>query len=96
MTRPPVVGLLYPGHAAEDDFPALENNAYRVRAQVDVLMPGGVKTENGPQDYADDTILESLARPDGVTVGELQRGARNVLTLVLALAPVIDARTASA
>jgi maleate cis-trans isomerase len=25
MTRPPVVGLLYPGHAAEDDFPALEN-----------------------------------------------------------------------
>ncbi|MEU6137902.1 maleate cis-trans isomerase [Nocardioides sp. NPDC047086] len=25
MTRPPVIGLLYPGHAAEDDFPALEN-----------------------------------------------------------------------
>ncbi|OIJ24213.1 maleate cis-trans isomerase family protein [Nocardioides luteus] len=25
MTRPPVVGLLYPGHAAEDDFPALES-----------------------------------------------------------------------
>lgn len=25
MTRPPVVGLLYPGYAAEDDFPALEN-----------------------------------------------------------------------
>lgn len=25
MTRPPVVGLLYPGYAAEDDFAALEN-----------------------------------------------------------------------
>ncbi|NGN91239.1 maleate cis-trans isomerase [Nocardioides sp. KC13] len=25
MTRPPVVGLLYPGYAAEDDFPTLEN-----------------------------------------------------------------------
>lgn len=25
MTRPPVIGLLYPGYAAEDDFPALEN-----------------------------------------------------------------------
>ena len=24
MTRPPTVGLLYPGHAAEDDYPALE------------------------------------------------------------------------
>ncbi|MGH3350822.1 MAG: maleate cis-trans isomerase family protein [Nocardioides sp.] len=24
MTRPPVIGLLYPGYAAEDDFPALE------------------------------------------------------------------------
>jgi beta-glucosidase len=81
--------------AVDPDFPALENNAYRVRAQVDVLMPGGVKTEDGPQDYADDTILESLARPEGVTIGELQRGARNVLKLVLALRPVIDARTAT-
>ena len=82
--------------AVDPDFPALENNAYRVRAQVDVLMPGGVKTENGPQDYADDTILESLARPDGITRGELQRTARNVLKLVLALRPVIDARGAKA
>lgn len=81
--------------AVDPDFPALENNAYRVRAQVDVLMPGGVKTENGPQDYADDTILDSLAHADGLTVGELQRGARNVLGLVLALRPVIDARSAA-
>ncbi|GAA3906378.1 glycoside hydrolase family 3 protein [Microbacterium invictum] len=78
--------------AVDPDFPALENNAYRVRAQVDVLMPGGVKTEAGPGDYADDTILASLRRPDGVTLAELQRTARNVLGLVLALAPVIDAR----
>ncbi|MGV9194655.1 glycoside hydrolase family 3 protein [Microbacterium sp. MC2] len=78
--------------AVDPDFPALENNAYRVRAQVDVLMPGGVKTAEGPRDYADDTILESLARPDGLTRGELQRTARNVLGLVLKLTPVIDAR----
>lgn len=78
--------------AADPDFPALADNAYRVRAQVDVLMPGGVKTDAGPQPYADDTILASLARTDGLTRGELQRGARNVLGLVLALAPVIDAR----
>lgn len=78
--------------AADPDFPDLADNAYRVRAQVDVLMPGGVKTDAGPQAYADDSILASLARTDGLTRGELQRGARNVLGLVLALAPVIDAR----
>ncbi len=78
--------------AVDPDFPALADNAYRVRAQVDVLMPGGVKTDAGPQPYADDTILESLARDGGLTRGELQRGARNVLGLVLALAPVVDAR----
>lgn len=82
--------------AVDPDFPALADNAYRVRAQVDVLMPGGVKTEAGPGDYADDTILESLARPDGLTLGELQRSARNVLRLVLALKPVIDARSLEA
>ena len=82
--------------AVDPDFPALEDNAYRVRAQVDVLMPGGVKTEAGPQDYADDTILQSLAREGGLTRGELQRTARNVLGLALALKPVIDARTLEA
>ncbi|WP_395243931.1 glycoside hydrolase family 3 N-terminal domain-containing protein [Agromyces sp. MMS24-K17] len=78
--------------ATDPDFPALDDNAYRVRAQVDVLMPGGVKTDQGPQAVADDTILDSLARPDGITLAELQRGARNVLGLALALAPVVERR----
>ncbi len=78
--------------AVDPHFPGLENNAYRVRAQVDVLMPGGVKTDAGPQEYADDSIARALAAPDGLTIAELQRGARNVLGLVLTLAPVIDAR----
>lgn len=79
--------------AVDPDFPALEDNAYRVRAQVDVLMPGGVKTDAAPQAYADTTILDSLARQDGLTRGELQRTARNVLGLAIALKPVVDART---
>ncbi|MCT9819120.1 glycoside hydrolase family 3 C-terminal domain-containing protein [Microbacterium sp. W1N] len=78
--------------AVDPDFPALADNAYRVRAQVDVLMPGGVKTDEGPQAYADETILASYAQPEGITLGELQRTARNVLRLVLALAPTVDAR----
>jgi len=79
--------------AVDPDFPALRDNAYRVRAQVDVLMPGGVKTEAGPQSYADDTILESLAAEGGLSRGELQRTAGNVLRLALALKPVVAART---
>lgn len=79
--------------STDPDFPALADNAYRVRAQVDVLMPGGVKRDGAPQAYADTSILDSLARADGLTRGELQRTARNVLGLALALKPVVDART---
>ncbi|CAL4858788.1 glycoside hydrolase family 3 C-terminal domain-containing protein [Microbacterium sp. MM2322] len=79
--------------AVDPDFPALEDNAYRVRAQVDVLMPGGVKRDAAPQAYADTTIVDSLAREGGLTRGELQRTARNVLGLAIALKPVVDART---
>ncbi|WP_413354992.1 glycoside hydrolase family 3 protein [Microbacterium sp. 1P06AB] len=80
-------------NAVDPDFPALEDNAYRVRAQVDVLMPGGVKRDAAPQAQADTTILDSLAREGGITRGELQRTARNVLGLVISLKPVVDART---
>lgn len=78
--------------AVDPDFPALADNAYRVRAQVDLLMPGGVKTADGPQAVADDTVLTALAHPDGLSLGELQRSARNVLGLVLALDPVVERR----
>ena len=33
----------------------------------------------------DGSLLETLGRPDGITRGELQRTAKNVLRLVLAL-----------
>ncbi|WP_407317876.1 glycoside hydrolase family 3 C-terminal domain-containing protein [Isoptericola halotolerans] len=69
--------------AVDPDFPALRNDAYRVRAQVDVNMPGAwdrdVQTGDG-------SLLESLADPDGITLGELQRTAANVLRLVLSAA----------
>ncbi|ATG56165.1 beta-glucosidase [Brachybacterium ginsengisoli] len=64
-------------HSAPDPlFPALRDSAYRVRAQVDVLMPGA-EVHFGTT--RDDAIRDSLARPDGLTVGELQRTAGNVL-----------------
>lgn len=63
----------------DPNFPSLSNNAYRVRAQVDVLMPGG-------QDYADptgdDSLLTSLNTEGGITRPEIIRSAVNVLKLI--------------
>ena len=67
--------------SSEDpDFPDLTNNAYRVRAQVDVLMPGGIHffAKSG-----DNTLLESYEKEDGITLGEMQRTAMNVLKFVM-------------
>ena len=70
--------------AKSPEFPRLRDNAYRVRAQVDVLMPGDMG--HMAKSYkSDGTLLETLERPEGITRAELQRTAANVLRLVLAL-----------
>lgn len=58
------------------EFPNLKDNAYRVRAQVDVLMPGGKRTGKKKPDK---TLLATYGKTDGITLGELQRTAQNVL-----------------
>ena len=66
------------------EFPTLENNAYRVRAQVDVLMPGDMKYM--AKEYKTDASLrKTLGQPDGITRAELQRTAANTLRLALKL-----------
>lgn len=62
------------------EFPLIRNQAYRVRAQVDVLMPGGGRI---PRRKLDGTLLESLGKEGGITLGELQRTACNVLRAVI-------------
>ena len=66
------------------EFPLLRDNAYRVRAQVDVLMPGSM-SHTDKRCRSDGTILRALEKRDGLTRAELQRTARNVLTLCLRL-----------
>lgn len=62
------------------EFPKMRYNAYRVRSQVDVLMPGGVPFgKNKP----DGTLLETLGQKDGITLGEIQRSAMNVLRFAM-------------
>ena len=63
-------------YAPSPEFPAIRDNAYRVRAQVDVLMPGGKRVG---RKKPDGTLLESLGKPGGITRGELQRTAANVI-----------------
>ena len=76
--------------AAHSDSPAfklkenaeLRDNGYRVRAQVDVLMPGA-KTAISKSAPNDGSLLATLGKPDGITLGELQRTAKNVLRMTL-------------
>ncbi|MBR2964131.1 MAG: glycoside hydrolase family 3 C-terminal domain-containing protein [Lentisphaeria bacterium] len=66
----------------------VRNNAWRVRSQMDVLMPG-----DGPARGKDNSLLESYnqwvaaGRPDGIeagiTLSEMQRSAKNVLNFVM-------------
>lgn len=65
------------------EFPNIRDNAYRVRAQVDVLMPGGKRTAKSYK--SDGTLLKTLGRKNGITRAELERSAKNVLSLVLKL-----------
>ena len=64
--------------SADPNFPALRNDAYRIRAQVDVLMPGGKSNFSGD---GDGSLVQSYLSPDGITLGEMQRCAKNVLRL---------------
>ena len=69
-------------YSRSPEFPRLKDNAYRVRAQVDVLMPGGESFKK--QKYVfDKDLLASLSVPDGLTRAELQRSAKNVLRFAL-------------
>ena len=56
--------------------PAVKDQAYRVRAQIDLFMPGGPRVTNRKPDG---TLLSSLGKPFGITIGEIQRSAMNVL-----------------
>ena len=69
-------------YTSSPEFPHLKDNAYRVRAGVDVLMPGGKRTgKKAP----DGTLLKTYGKPDGITLGEMQDTAKHVVELVLKL-----------
>ena len=71
-------------YASSPEFPKLTGNAYRVRAQVDVLMPGSRHFVD-PIRKPDGTLLATYKKEGGITLGELQQTARHVLQVILKL-----------
>ena len=62
------------------EFPNIKDQAYRVRSGVNVLMPGGERTGRRKPDG---TLLKTLGKPDGITLGELQQNAAHVLNFIM-------------
>ena len=70
--------------SASPEFPQLKNNAYRVRAQVDLLMPGDMG--HVAKKYSSDgSLLKTLGTPGGIKLAELQRTAKNTLEAIIRL-----------
>ena len=64
-----------------EEFPEVTNDAYRVRSQVDVMMPGCDGYTPGM--IVGRTMYDSFGKEEGLTLGELQRTAINVLNFVI-------------
>lgn len=65
------------------------DSGYRVRAGVDVLMPGS--TVDWLRKGKDRSLLRPLAKPDGMGRGELQAVARRVLRFAMVSRPAAAA-----
>ena len=68
--------------SASPEFPKLRNNAYRIRAQVDVLMPGNMSYVKQKYSF-DKELYKSLKSGKGISRAELQRTAINVLRFAM-------------
>ena len=71
-------------YAASPEFPNLIGNAYRIRAGIDLLMPGG-RFPSDRREKPDRTLLATYRKKNGITLGEMQQTAKNVLRCVMDL-----------
>lgn len=66
------------------EFPKIYDNAYRIRSQVDVLMPGTITySTKGYKKYKD--LIKSIGKEGCITTGEMQLCAKNTLKTQLML-----------
>lgn len=66
--------------AKSPEFRKLKKNAYRVRSGVNLLMPGGGYVGRRTPDGS---LLKSLGKKNGITLGELQRNAAEILNFIM-------------
>ena len=67
-------------HGVSLEFPNIKDNGYRIRSQVDILMPGGWRLKRSKPD---NTLLKTYQKQDGITLGEIQRSAKNILNFAM-------------
>lgn len=67
-------------HHESPDFENIWNNAYRIRGGIDLYMPGSEWNERYEPDKS---IVESYNSKDGITLGELQRCAKHILSMII-------------
>lgn len=66
------------------EFGKIKNNSYRIRSQVDILMPGTLNYSiSGYKKYKD--LIKSIDKKDCITLGEMQLCAKNTLKTLLRL-----------
>lgn len=68
---------------SDPDFKNVFNNAYRVRAGNDVLMPGGTRMKGKYDNSAEQSVKD-----DGLRREELENCARHVLAMMLAVTKI--------
>lgn len=66
--------------SASPEFPIMRDQAYRVRAGVNVFMPGGGRTGKR---VPDGTLLETLGKKGGITLAEIRENAKYVLKFAM-------------
>lgn len=64
--------------SASPEFPKINDNAYRIRSRVDVLMPGTITySASGYKKYKD--LIKSVGKEGCITLAEMQEAAKNTL-----------------
>ena len=68
--------------AVSPEFPKVKDQAYRVRAGVNVLMPGG-RRAGYYRKHPDGTLLKNAGADGGITYAEIRKNAKEVLAVAL-------------
>ena len=64
------------------EFSGIKNQAYRVRAGINVLMPGGTRVGRY-RTKPDGTLLSAIGMKEGISLAEVQNNAKTVLSMAI-------------